>query len=346
MTASTPAQPELWGRIDALIDCSPPLLDLQAHGVHLLAARRWRLLGRPVPEDVVHAERTSAMVALAAPALLAEIRSVCDGPLVVLKGPAVAVRYPDPSLRPYGDVDVLVADADAVQARLVRAGFRLAPHPSPDSGPHHHLPPLGAPRFPLRVEVHRSPSWIDGLHPPSTAELLARAQPAAIGVDGIAALPPADHAVLVAVHAWKHEPLGRLLHLIDVAVLAAQADRSELEAIAEAWGVGRLWSRTIAVVDALLFTDGSAPWLVRPPLRKLRRVRERTVLESHLYRALGAYWALPPGRAVRASAVSLSRALRPQPGEAWITKLRRALTASRHAFMRRSEHERVIGYRP
>ena len=70
-----------------------------------------------------------------------------------------------------------------------------------------------------RRRIHHQPKWIEDAVPP-TAELLRTGGSSATGVPGLLALEPARHAVVLAVHAWAHVPLGRLGRLIDVAALA------------------------------------------------------------------------------------------------------------------------------
>jgi Uncharacterised nucleotidyltransferase len=334
----------IWEGVDRLIDVAAGPRDLRAHGLHLLAVRRWRSRGRVVPDELVGAERAASFVALAAPLVLAEVRAAYDGAIVVLKGPELAARYPDPALRPYGDLDLLVDDGAAARRAMLGAGFTPAGAMPRDD--FHHLQGLQSPRFPLRVEVHTRLGWVDGANPPRLQELLESAQPTAVAVDGVLALTPAHHAVLVAVHAWVHEPLGRISQLVDAALLASECDRRDISVVASRWGVGKLWRTTADAFDALLFDERARRRTIGVPLRKLECVRERTVLESHLYRALAPFWALPPSAALAASAAAFGRAVRPAPGESWSEKAWRAQKAIRHATMRRSQHERTIGFRP
>jgi Uncharacterised nucleotidyltransferase len=333
----------IWSAVDRLIDSAASTRDLRAHGLHLLAVRRWRSQGRPIPPDLVAAERGASFVALAAPAVLADARAACDGPMVLLKGPELAARYPDPALRPYGDLDLLVPDAEAAHAALVARGFVPVGPPSPRG--FHHEQPLRSGRFPLRVELHSRPSWLEGVEPPPIDELLESARPTAAEAHGVLAPASAQHALLLAAHAWRHEPLGRISQLVDIALVAAECDRAEVEALAARWDAIRLWRTTIEVMDYLLFGEGMPSRPLRPTARKLARVQERTVLESHAYRAIGGFWALPPRTALRTSAIALVRTVRPAPGETWRRRMLRALVTIRHMFMHRSDHERAIGYR-
>jgi len=332
----------LWTGVDRLIDGARSPHDLRAHGLHLLAVRRWRSLGIDIPRSLVEAERNASFVALSAPLVLEQVRTACAGPIVVIKGPELAMRYPDPALRPYGDLDLLVEDADAAHAALVAAGF--TPHGDRDPSTLHHLQPLQSPRFPVRVEVHVGPSWLQGMNAPELADLLDGATPTHAGVDGILAPAPAQHAVLVAVHAWVHEPIGRISQLLDALLLRAECEGAEIEALAERWGVGRVWSTTVEAGEGL-FLDRKVRATLRPPLRRLQRVEERTVLESHAYRTFAPFWALPAPSATRSVGDRLGRTIRPKPGERWRDKLARIWRAIWHARMGRGRHERRIGFR-
>jgi hypothetical protein len=333
--------PTLWDRVDRLIDRSPGLADLRTHRLQLLAARRWRSLGRPVPPDLLDEERDAAFIALATPAVLNEVRAACEGPIVLIKGPEVAARYPDPVLRPYNDLDLLVQDADAAQRALMAAGFEPVGDPRLFVGIHH-LRPLHSPLFPLYVEIHSQPKWPERIGPPSIDELMSQARPASVGVNGILAPSPSHHALLAAAHWWAHEPLSRLIGVLDVAALVDGHDRVELDSLAQAWGLGRLWRTTMTVADALLLGEDEYPWALRLWAGHLPDAREQTVLESHLRRSLAPFWALPLSAATGALGASIAKTFRPEPGESWRQKLRRTRGAFRHAFAARSEHERGL----
>lgn len=332
----------IWSGVDRLIDAARSPHDLRAHGLHLLAARRWRERGLDVPHAFVEAERDASFIGLAAPLVLGEVRTACDGPILVIKGPEVAARYPDPALRPYGDLDLLVEDADVAHAALLAAGFTPA-GATPRDG-FHHRRGLQSPRFPLRVEVHERPGWLAGGDAPSSAELLEAASPARAQVAGIVAPAPPHHAVLIAVHAWTHEPPGRISQLVDALLLLDECDREQAAAVAAGWGVERLWRTTVDAAETVLFDRPGRPTL-RPPLRKLRRVEERTVLESHVYRAFAPFWAFPLPTALRSAWILFAEAVRPAPGEGWGEKAARIWQALRHGRMGRSTHERTIGFR-
>ena len=146
------------------------------------------------------------------------------------------------------------------------------------------------------------------------------------------------HALILAAHGWRHEPLQTLSDLIDVAVVSAAADRRELERTADIWGIGRVWRTTISAIDAV-FYGASVTLPLRTWARHLQGVRERTVAEDHLERVLHPFWGMPPHRASRAAMRAAAGTIRPAPGETWgnkLTRTRRALRRARTPIVRRT----------
>ena len=332
---------DLWAQIDRLVDQAPRLSDLKGHRLNLLAGRHWRVTGREVPHEIEVDMRVAALTELVVPSLLARVREVIDGPMLVMKGPEVSARYNGRALRPFGDIDILVPNAEAAQHALMRAGFQPVglEYLFLDI---HHLRPLALPEIPLIVEVHSEPKWVEGLGGPPLAELFSTAVPSASGVDGVKAPAPEHHALLLAAHSWAHHPLRRIGDLIDIAVMSAGIDDRDLEALARSWRIGKVWRTTKAALEATLF-EQPKPWALRVWARNLPAVRERTVLESHLDRLFASFWSLPPHRAVRAMWSAIGRAVRPEPWETWRAKRARVRRAIANAFLRRSEHEDALG---
>ena len=187
----------LWRAVDALVDRAPSVADLQSHQLELFAVRRWRALGRDIPAELLERERRAAIGALSAPLLLDRVLGAYAGELVLLKGPEIAARYPEPALRSFGDVDLLAADAPEAQAALLSAGFEEVGDPEAYRDIHH-LRPLRSPGLPLVAEIHSRPKWPDGIQPPPpTRELLAAGVSTG---DGPKSLPPSHHALLLAGH--------------------------------------------------------------------------------------------------------------------------------------------------
>jgi Uncharacterised nucleotidyltransferase len=334
----------VWARLPEVIDRAPSLDALRAHRLQLLAAARWRARGVELPDDLRDDERRAAMVALAAPALLRRARDAYDGRLLLMKGPEVAARYPAPATRTYVDVDLLADDPAGAQRALVAAGFvELADHR--DHSRAQHLDPLLAPGLPLAVEVHRRPNGPAGLPAPATGELLSLAVESATGIEGLLAPAPAAHALLLAAHAWAHHPLARLGDLVDVAAVLPAQDRRAAAALAQRWGWERMWTTTLAALDALL-GDGLMPAALRPWTRHLRDVRELSVLENHVIRITAPALALPPAQLPRGVAAALRATTGPRPGEDWERKLGRSARAIRDAFKDKSQHDRRVGNNP
>lgn len=330
----------LWERIDELLERAPHVRALRFHRLELLEARRRRSAGLPTLAELA-AEAAQAVIAdLAVPALLARARAACDGRLVLVKGPELALDYPGPGLRRFGDLDLLADDPAAAQAAMLAAGFQEVGDPALYEDIHH-LRPLGWPGLPLIVELHWRPKWPELLPAPPVAELLEAAVPSRLGVAGIETLPAAHHAVLVAAHSWAHEPLARIGHLVDLAVTLDRADRADVRAIARAWGARRAWDCTEAAVDAVVHGHGrsaaAAVWA-----RHLRPVRERTVLESHLQEWLAPVWGLPAQRMPQALGRALRDELRRESAESWRTKLARSRIAVGNAGLARADHDLAL----
>ncbi len=260
---------------------------------------------------------------------------------MLMKGPEVAAHYPFPSDRPFRDLDVLVEDPPGAHRALIAAGFVQIADPLLYDSSHHHLTPLTWPGAPLVIEVHRRPSRPEWLNPVSGASMFRVAVPSATGIPGVLAPEPAAHAVLLAAHAWKHDPLGTVGQLLDVAALLASADYARAEAFARAWGWERMWNTTVAVMKAALGEKrrglASKLWA-----RHLFEVRERVVIENHITRLAAPISSLPPGEVPRAVACVLRYTVTPRPDEDWMTRLQRSSLAIAHAFKPRSEHDQIL----
>jgi Uncharacterised nucleotidyltransferase len=313
-----------------------------AHQLAPLAAVMRRRNGRAVPPSWLAEEREAAVRMLAVVPVLQAVRANCDGPVVLMKGPEVALRYPEVA-RSFADLDLLVPDARLTHEQLQRGGFVEIGDPALYYRLHH-LRPLARPGLPLSVEIHSAPKWPDRLRPATlvAAEVVGSAVPSALGIEGILAPDPGRHALLLASHAWAHEPLRRLRDVVDVAALAAEAEAAGLGRIAQVWGIDALWDTTEAVAAAL-FEDGPRPATLRLWARHLPAVRERTVLEGHLQKWLSGYWVLPVREAAAQSLAAFGRDLLRAPEEGWRPKSARALTALRHAHVPRSRHDLQLG---
>jgi hypothetical protein len=336
---STLHEGDLWEAVDSLIDRAPSIDDLREHRLQLLGERRWTETGRSVPIPLTAEKARAVALFLPVQSLLSRIAATWEHPMIILKGPELAARYPDAALRTAGDIDLLVADAEGAHAALRAAGFSVTGDPGHYVGMHH-LQPLIWNHLPVAIELHHAPNWLEGLKPPSTVELFRLAVPATVSPEYLT-LAPAAHAVILAVHAWSNGPLHSLRDLIDIAVVTAEADIDVIEALARRWGVYEVWRTTYAAVEAL-FASRRRPLSLRLWARHLEDARGRTVVESHLERWLSPLWALPPRTALWHTALRLADDLRPVPGELWRTKILRARLAVLNARRRRTSHQRLL----
>jgi len=332
----------VWERVEEIVCATRNVEALRHHGVELVAARVWRERGYAVPDELLVDERVATLRALAIPLLLKRIRDSYDGTLILMKGPEAAARYPGRAMRPFLDLDFLVDDPAAAHRALLASGFVEVGEPARYEGAHH-MRPLAWPDLPVAIELHREANRPNWLAPPDLDELLELTRPSATGVPGLSAPVPAAHAVLLAAHSWAHEPLRRLLDLIDVTVVLESADDRRLaRELAFRWGMGRVWRTTIGVADGLLLRSASVPAL-RIWARHLTAVRERTVFETHLTRWAGPVWGLPYNciRAVGGATRIFTDAARPRGDERWTDAMRRTRLAIADAPLPQSEHDLI-----
>jgi hypothetical protein len=317
----------LWSSVEGLID-SASIDGVLAHKLGPLAAARRRAAGKPVPEVFAAEERIASLAAMIADPVLRRIREVGHGPIMLLKGREVAALYPSNGRR-FRDIDVLTPDALGLHRALREHGF-VEMETSFEHDEHHHLAPLRWPAVPIYVEVHSSPNWPPDLSPPPVGEILEASVPSVVDIEGVSAPSRLHHALLLAAHAWRHEPLKTLRDLIDVAILSAGEDSADLQQVASSWGIGRVWDTTRRAMSALFFDERPSAAL-RIWARHLAEVRERTVFETHLQAALHPFWERPPAAAAAKSLGAIRADLVPAPGESWGMKLGRVPRAIREA---------------
>ena len=333
----------LWSRVGLLADRATTVADLRLHRIHLVASRLWRLAGREVPSELLDEEQASVMLNLAAAFLLRRVRDTYDGRIVLMKGPEVGAYYPDPALRPFRDLDLLVDDPVSAQRALLGAGFQR----SGDERLYadiHHLQPLRWPGIPLVVEIHDRPKWLDWGQAPQTGALLEAAVPSRTSILGIETLAPQHHVLALAVHSWAHVPLSRIGHLVDIAAIAESVDRADVDSLAARWGIEHVWRATAAAADGLLGPQ-RPPLSVRTWARNIASVRERNVLESHLEHWLSPMWGQSPRSATATITRAIRRDLLPADGEPWSVKRARIAQAIRTPRRRLSDHHEALDAR-
>jgi hypothetical protein len=310
-----------------------------ANQLGAVASLALREQGRPVPAVFEREARFARAAWMGSIPLLGRIRSLCDGPLLLIKGPEVAALYPGHA-RAFVDIDLLCPNAEAVHAALRANGFIEVDDPEIYEQEQHHLRPLQWPALWLKIEIHTRPWWPEGLNPPDMAEIVAKAVPSATGVPGICAPHPAHHAMILASHSWQAQPLETLRGLVDVAAVANRVSERELTAAARAWGIERIWRTTYEAATGLL-ADRRRTAPVRLWARHLPAVEERSVIGNHLQRWLHGFWGFPPRLALQRAAVGLRKDLLRYPNETWREKFIRLASALTRPRAPMSSHTRA-----
>jgi len=295
-----------WKGVYALARRADGPAGLLRHGLHMFVADDYP--SSSAPPELLTAWRHSRVATLIAPLVLERARHAIDGPIVLMKGAEIGARYPEPWLRPFNDIDLLVEDPVAAQRALLASGFVEIGNPEVYAD-HHHLRPLQLPGFQLPIELHHRPSVMSWVAAPSAAELIADSIPSATGVDGISALRPHYHALLLAAHGWGHWPLGRALDLVDVLAASDGLDRFALQSLATSWNIEKVWLSTLAAGDSALKRDVPTPWTLRTWARHVQLCRTQTPFERRLTRSLSPFAALDPTHAISRALARIQRGI-------------------------------------
>lgn len=210
----------------------------------------WRLpqLTDTVVAAIEPARRGAVVGHLPRQALLRRIAGALDGagvPFVVLKGAALAhLAYPEPALRPMGDIDIWTRPElmDQASAALIASGIpysarmelrRAAASPL-ESAP---VRVFEAPGTPVVLELHGTVRSMAATAPAWLAAAWGRATPRDLG-GVLARVPhPEDMLAHLAVHAGAHHQFAMGLRpLLDIALwLEREGEGLEWSALAGRW---------------------------------------------------------------------------------------------------------------
>jgi len=218
---------------------------------------------------------------------------------ILLKGLALReVIYPDPALRPSGDIDLLVPPDTVEQTEQILQGLGYIPDDKerprhwyrPET--YHHLVPYRLPGREVQVEIH----W--ALAPPKAnlqiaiEDLWQRAIVVQAAGRPARLLSPEDLLIHLSLHALVLDRfLTRLHHLVDIAEAVRhygpQLDWSRAITVAKRWGVqGHLYC-ALRAADELLDLEGLTQTL--PNLRPIgfdetlvATVRQQVLTIGHL----------------------------------------------------------------
>jgi hypothetical protein len=232
----------------------PVLLELaEEHCVlGLLAVRVRRRDEAAVPPEILEElrerQRAQALFTLRVTAemfRLLDCFAAAGVEALVIKGPVLSVRcYGDPGLRHYGDLDLIVRDADILRSTELMLGLGFEP-----SVP---LTAIQAKKIPgeyvfrqtstkLLVEFHTELTFRYHPRPLPLENLFARQ--ARVGIDShlVPALSPEDELVLICIHGAKHF-WEHLSYIADVAafVTVQKLDWARVQAAAAEVGGQRM----------------------------------------------------------------------------------------------------------
>jgi hypothetical protein len=240
-----------WARRQRLL----PLLGWRA------AQRGWQL-----PEALTEAIRRTRMLVAVGQTLvdqqlkaLGETARTLGITVILVKGAAAAAAYPEPWMRPYGDIDLLVDEADAAGLLEALKGQGYTYAESTEGQRAWHFPALIPPHRGARIEVHTAlareggrllftPSqWHDGLRPLDSTP-------------GLCAPDPTDHVLYLIHHALiHHELLFGMQPYLDIGFWSAAWS-------SDAWDAFTTAARTAAMENAVALALALTAWIWQRPL--------------------------------------------------------------------------------
>ena len=153
-------------------------------------------------------------------------------PALVVKGAAVGAYYPDPTLRPYGDIDIMVPKAQlgAAEQALNALGYRCFASRDWWLDRFHHLPPMAGEGGGLLVELHWRLDFEEKKGRLPTEDLWARSVPWTVRDQPGLRLDVVDAVMYVCRHAVvQHRAHGAFRPLCDLVQLTRGWDGEQWE---------------------------------------------------------------------------------------------------------------------
>ena len=247
---------------------------------------------------------------------LCEVFTSSGVTVVVLKGPSFAhTVYPDPAMRPFGDLDLLVSTKDWKAAcRILREnGFaRLLPEPRPGFDERFGKSATHADASGLQVDLHRTlvmgpfGLWLD------PEELLEHAKTFSVGGRAIARLDATGLLLNASLHAGLGTSPPLLLPLRDVleAARSPEVDWDRLVSWTRSWRLSAALAHAFSSAATALGVRLPAPAYeigsARIPRSERRAIRAYTDRRPNGGVALATMAAIPSLRAKAAYVVGLT----------------------------------------
>lgn len=230
----------LWRQGDCLLPERALLAWAQSQRLLPLLLWRGKKAGWALPDALTRAaqnvryrEQAQQMLAEDQLRALGALAQKLDIPLVLVKGACVARAYPETWLRPYNDIDLLIAEEHLPYflPAVLDLGYTWLGALTGQRG--WHLPPLAPKTTGLKLEVHTALArergrslftfgqWTTGIHP-------------FIPFPGLWVPDPVDHALYMIHHAIVHHELVMgFLPFIDLAYWTQSWGEVEWQALAE-----------------------------------------------------------------------------------------------------------------
>lgn len=259
----------------------------------ILAAGRWAGVPAGARDRLIHGAAASRARHLVMTAELGRVLRRCRAeglPVMVLKGPALAETvYPDPTLRPFSDLDLLVRPADRLRMDAVLRDLghrRVADEHSWDFDIAYDGATLYEAPVSVRVDLHWSlltePRFV--CNRAEQAAVWERAVPLTVAGEPALGLGREDLVLYLATHLAVHHALAGLLRYWDLALILehsqGELDWDALLARAARWRVRRALFFVLRGVGSAF---GSS---VPPPvLAALRPAGPRAALLAAMVRA-------------------------------------------------------------
>lgn len=290
-------------------DCALPERDLLAwaQGQRLLPLLLWRAQqsGWALPaalartaRDARYREQAQQMLAEDQLRALGALAQRLDIPLVLVKGACVARAYPETWLRPYTDIDLLIAEerlADFLPA-VIDLGYTWMAATTGQRG--WHLPPLAPQTTGLKLEVHTALAREKGRSLFTLEQWAAGLRPFT-PFPGLWVPDPVDHALYLIHHAAvNHELTLGLLPFIDLKFWTQLWGEAEWQTMADRARVFDL-RRATGLALALAAWVWDTPWPVATrqlfplPPDEILMTAQRVVTGEHVQKLPRVWHDLP-----------------------------------------------------